>query len=76
MTTVKIRNVKLPKCPQCKKFIEGNLKHPVISKVSTSSYGSDIECTYDEKVHSTVDKYKLEKELKAAVQALGYEVGY
>jgi copper chaperone CopZ len=70
-------NVELPKCPSCEKYIESNLKHSVISKVAVRrSYGSGatVECSYDDKVHSTVDKYKLERELKEAVKQLGYRV--
>jgi copper chaperone CopZ len=66
----------MPNCPSCEKYIESNLKHSVISKVNVSrSYGgATVECSYDDKVHSTVDKYKLERELKDAVKSLGYEV--
>lgn len=63
--------------PNHKKIIEEGLKNPVISKVSAniSSFGSStIECTYDEKKYVSVDKYKLEKELKEALRKLGYKV--
>jgi hypothetical protein len=62
--------------PDPKKIIENGLKHPVIDKVSVnvSSYGSStIECTYDEKKYASVDKYKLEKELKELIGNLGYK---
>jgi transposase-like protein len=69
-------SIEMPKCPSCEKFIETSLKHNVISKVNVSrSYsGGTVECTYDDKVHSTVDKYKLERELKDLVKNLGYKV--
>ena len=78
MTTIRIR-IELPKPVDSKhtKTIETGLKNPVISKVSaniSSSGSGTIECTYDEKKYASVDKYKLEKELKAALGKLGYVV--
>ena len=76
MATIRI-SVEIPKPPDHKKIIETGLKNPVISKVSAgiSSFGSGtIECTYDEKKHTSIDKFKLERELKAAVAKLGYKV--
>jgi hypothetical protein len=70
-------NVELPKCTSCEKYIASSLKHSVISKVDVRrSYGSNayVECSYDDKVHSAIDKYKLERELKEAVKQLGYKV--
>jgi hypothetical protein len=66
----------MPKCPSCEKFIELNLKHKIISKVDVRrSYSSStVECFYDDKVHTSIDKYKLEKELKEIVRQLGYKV--
>jgi len=63
--------------PNHKKIIEEGLKNSIISKVSAniSSYGSStVECTYDEKKYTSVDKFKLEKELKEALRKLGYKV--
>lgn len=75
MATIRLR-VEIPKPPDHKKIIESGLKNPVISKVSASIMSSSgtVECTYDEKKHSSIDKYKLEKELKAALDKLGYAV--
>ncbi|MDR2116245.1 MAG: hypothetical protein LBP87_07680 [Planctomycetaceae bacterium] len=69
-------SIELPKCSSCEKFIASNLKHPVISKVNVSrSYGgATVECSYDDKIYSAIDKYKLERELKDAVKELGYKV--
>jgi hypothetical protein len=78
MTSIRIK-IELPKPvdQKHKRTIESGLKHPVVSKVSASisSLGSGtVECTYDEKKYASVDKYKLEKELKAALGKLGYVV--
>jgi len=76
MANIRI-SVEIPKPPDHKKIIESGLKNPVISRVSANifSHGSGtIECTYDEKRHTAIDKFKLEKELKAAVARLGYKV--
>ena len=75
MASIRI-SVEIPKPPDHKKIIESGLKNPVISRVSAniSSFGSStIECTYDEKKHTAIDKAKLEKELKAALGKLGYK---
>jgi len=68
-------SVEIPKPPDHKRIIESGLKNPVISKVSANIFSGSgsIECTYDEKKHTAVDKYKLERELKAAVTQLGYK---
>jgi hypothetical protein len=63
--------------PNHKKVIEEGLKNPVISRVSVSisSFGSSaVECTYDEKKYASVDKFKLERELKESLRKLGYKV--
>jgi len=78
MASIKIR-IELPKPvdQKHKRTIESGLKHPVISRVSASisSVGpSTVDCTYDEKKFASVDKSKLEKELKAALGKLGYVV--
>jgi len=75
MASIRI-SVEIPKPPDHKKIIESGLKHSVISKVSAniSSFGSStIECTYDEKKHTAIDKSKLERELKAVLGKLGYK---
>ena len=62
--------------PNHKKIIEQGLKNPVISKVSaniSTTGSSSVECTYDEKKYASVDKSKLEKELKEALGKLGYK---
>jgi hypothetical protein len=69
-------NIEMPKCTSCEKYIESNLKHSVISKVDVrrSYSGATVECSYDDKAHSAIDKYKLEKELKELVKQMGYKV--
>jgi hypothetical protein len=73
MQTVRF-DVRVPQCPNCERFIASNLKHSVISRVDVrrSYNGATIECQYDEKKHSTVDRGKLERELKELVKKLGY----
>jgi len=78
MTAIRIK-IELPKPvdQKHKRTIESGLKNPVISKVSVSisySGSSTVECTYDEKKYASVDKAKLEKELKVALGKLGYVV--
>lgn len=78
MASIKIK-VELPKPvdQKHKRTIESGLKHSVISKVSVSisSFSpSTVECTYDEKKFASVDKSKLEKELKALLGKMGYVV--
>jgi hypothetical protein len=78
MASIRIK-VELPKPvdQKHKRTIESGLKHPVIDKVRAdiSSFGtSTVECAYDEKKYASVDKYKLEKELKVALGKLGYVV--
>lgn len=78
MATIRIK-IELPKPVDSKhkKTIESGLTNPVISKVYASimSSGSGtVECTYDDKKYASVDKGKLEKELKAALGKLGYVV--
>ena len=79
MASIRIK-VELPKPvdQKHKRTIEaGLMKHPVIDKVRAdiSSFGtSTVECTYDEKKYASVDKSKLEKELKAVLGKLGYVV--
>jgi hypothetical protein len=78
MASIRIK-VELPKPVDYKhqRAIESKLKHPVISKVmaSISSTGvGTVECTYDEKKFASVDKSKLEKELKAILGKSGYVV--
>lgn len=75
MATIRIR-IELPKPvdPKIKRNIESGLNNPVISKVSatiSSSGSGTVECTYDEKKYASVDKSKLEKELKVALGKLG-----
>jgi hypothetical protein len=42
--------------------------------VQRSYSGASVECSYDDKVYSAIDKYKLEKELKELVKQMGYKV--
>ena len=62
--------------PDHGKIIKGGLtKNSVIDKVDVvfSSNSCTVTCTYDEKKHSAIDKYKLERELKGIIAGLGYK---
>jgi hypothetical protein len=75
MAVIKIE-VRTPKTSDHEKRIEAELKNRVVDKVSASFFSSlgTIECTYDEKRHRGIDKFRLERELKAAVKKLGYKI--
>ena len=64
--------------PDAKKSITEALKrNSVIDRVdvSISSYGSStVTCSYDDKKYASIDKNKLERELKETVSRLGYRV--
>jgi hypothetical protein len=65
--------------PDPKKTIMAAVKNKssVIDKVDvslSSSGSSTVMCTYDEKKHASIDKSKLERELKEAIAKSGYKV--
>ena len=74
MAVIKI-GIRIPKASDHEKFIEQKLKNPAIDKVdaSISSSTGTIECTYDDKKHT---KYRLEREVRATLEKLGYKFRY
>jgi len=74
MAVIKI-SVKIPKASDHEKIVERGLKHRVIDKVIASFFSSTgtIECTYDEKRHTFITKDRLERELKVALEKMGYK---
>ena len=77
MSAIRIR-VELPKPVDHSMVIATELKkNTVIDKVKyfRSQYGFiPFECSYDEKKYGSIDKSKLEKDLKTAIGKLGYRV--
>jgi len=70
-------NVGVPKPVDHGKALEtGIRKNKIIDRVKylRSRYGLiPFECSYDEKKHGLIDKFKLEKDLKKAVGKLVYK---
>jgi hypothetical protein len=77
MSTIRIR-VELPPPVDHGTTIAAELKkNAVIDRVNhfRVQYGlAPFECIYDEKKYASIDKAKLEKDLKAAIGKLGYKV--
>jgi hypothetical protein len=74
-TSIRI-NVEIP---DPKKTVTEGLKknNSVIDKVEvnlSTSGTSTVTCAYGEKKHSSVDKNKLERELKEIIGKMGYRV--
>ena len=77
MSTIRIK-VELPPPVDHGTTIAAELrKNAVIDKVDyfRVQYGlAPFECFYDDKKYGAIDKAKLEKDLKAAIGKLGYNV--
>jgi hypothetical protein len=63
--------------PDPKKTITAAVKkNSIIDKVdiNVSSFGSStVVCNFDEKKYASIDKNKLERDLKAAINGVGYK---
>jgi len=77
MPVIRIK-VELPKPIDHEKMIAMELKkNAIIDKVNylRAQYGfMPFECTYGEKKYGSIDKSKLEKDLKTAVGKLGCKI--